>query len=289
MKLHRPALAALLLAAFSCGSGAAMLPAGMQGRGFTVHLAPAKTTAPAKPAAKPTPKAPAKPAAKPAAKAPAKPAAKTPAKTAAKPKAPAVNTTGMTAYQRFVATTRNYPSTMETYLDNELLKKATAKCPIRICLKQQRGRLYVDGKVAADWPVSTGGDGHETPTGSFSVNEKAKEHASTQFGKIVDAKGKVVKNNAEYGKDTIPAGCRFEGAPMPNWLRLCGGVGIHTGRVVAGMRLSHGCIRTPDAMAARLFKIADLGTPVTVAKDIEDNWPGKKPAATKKPQQTAKK
>lgn len=177
------------------------------------------------------------------------------------------------SYEHFICN-HGYPTTMEIYRDEALLKKAGSKSTVHICLPQQRGRLYVDGKVAADWPVSTGVDGRETPTGSYTIIEKKKDYASNLYGNIKNAAGKTVKHNADVTKDPIPEGGRFVGSPMPNWQRLTwDGLGMHTGKVQAGKRLSHGCIRTPNAMASELFSITGMGTRVYVMDELESDYP----------------
>lgn len=180
-----------------------------------------------------------------------------------------------TEYDLFVAK-GGYPVTPETYRDEALLKKANSSSPIYICLGHQRGRLYVDGQVAADWPVSTGIPGRDTPTGKFHITFKEPNHSSGRYGKIYNAAGSCVNGNADSLKDSVPAGGKFVGAPMPYWMRLTSdGVGMHTGKVSAGRRLSHGCIRTPNAMAAQLYGITAVGTPVTVSHDIESVYPSR--------------
>ena len=180
----------------------------------------------------------------------------------------------LSAYEKFVLRSRSYPTVMEVYLDDALLERADKKCPIVICLGQQRGRLYVDNQVAADWPVSTGADTHPTPTGPYRVRFKEKDHASNRYGKMFNAEGKCIDNNADAFTQQIPEGGRFEGSPMPNWMRLTSdGVGMHTGKVVAGKRLSHGCIRLPHTISTMLFDIVEYGTPVIISEDIEPNYP----------------
>lgn len=178
-------------------------------------------------------------------------------------------------YELFVKANPKYPKTMAIYRNAELLKKATPDCHIYICISQQRGRLYVNGKVAADWPVSTGTDEHPTPTGSFRVLEKKKEYTSRTWGKILDAEGKCINGNADSRIDTIPEGGKFVGSPMPNWHRMTGnGIGMHTGKVRAGRQLSHGCIRTPGRMASELFDItATRRTRIIVSKEVEACYP----------------
>lgn len=180
----------------------------------------------------------------------------------------------MTPYERFVFRNANYPTSMQVYLDEALLERADARCPIYICLSQQRGRLYVDNQVAADWPVSTGADTHPTPTGPYRVRFKEKEHASNRYGKMYNAEGKCINRNADAFTEQVPEGGRFEGSPMPNWMRLTAdGVGMHTGKVVAGKRLSHGCIRLPHMISTMLFDIVEYGSRVVIAEDIEPHYP----------------
>ncbi len=196
------------------------------------------------------------------------------------------------SYEEFVLTKRNYPTTMDTYLNKELMSRANSRnSRIAICLNQQRGRLYLREKspegiafetVAADWPVSTGVDKRETPTGNFRIRLKKKEHCSNRYGKMYDAEGKCVNRDADAFKDPIPEGGRFEGAGMPNWMRLTSdGVGMHTGKVRAGRRLSHGCIRTPGFMAEKLFNVTDIGTRVSITQGLEPGYPGHRALAEK--------
>ncbi len=188
-------------------------------------------------------------------------------------------------YEHFVFSCKGYPAVMDMFMDNSLLGKANGNnSRVAISLEQQRGRLYVQQRtpegllketVAADWPVSTGIPGRETPTGNFRIILKKKDHSSNRYGKMYNAEGKCINRDADAFKDPIPEGGRFEGAGMPNWMRLTSdGVGMHTGKVRAGKRLSHGCIRTPGVMAAKLFDITKLGTRVSVTQGLEPTYPG---------------
>ncbi len=198
------------------------------------------------------------------------------------------------SYEYFLVHSKNYPKTMEVYINDELFKKADGRnCRVAIDLEQQRGRFYVrekvvapatqDGtpaplveveRVAADYPVSTGVDKHLTPTGNFRIRLKKKEHSSNRYGKMFNAEGKCINGDADAFKDEIPEGGRFEGAAMPNWMRLTAdGVGMHTGKVVAGRRLSHGCIRTPGLIANKLFDVTKIGTRVSITQGYEPWFP----------------
>lgn len=177
-------------------------------------------------------------------------------------------------YAHFVAKPA-YPKTMDSYSDDNLLRQITvSNSKIIICIPQQRARLYVNGKVAMDWPVSTGTNGHETPTGVFLVMEKDKDHKSSRYGKFVNAQGKTVDSNADLSKG-LPEGTTFQAAGMPNWHRLTwDGVGIHGGKVIPGRRLSHGCIRTPYPIAAKLFQYSVNNMPVYISRAVEDYYRG---------------
>ena len=71
------------------------------------------------------------------------------------------------------------------------------------------------------------------------------------------------KENVELGKDPKPPGTHFKGAPMPFFMRIVGGVGMHAG-YLPGYPASHGCIRMPQFMAENFFKSVSVGTPVTI-------------------------
>ena len=179
------------------------------------------------------------------------------------------------AYEQWVTNNARYPRTLDMYRDEELMKQAKPTSPIYICLSQQRGRLYVNGKVAADWPVSSGTDEHPTPTGTFQVLEKKSDHISRTWGKILDSSGRCVIADADARTDTIPEGGQFIGSIMPYWQRLtpCG-IGMHTGKVRVGRQLSHGCVRTPSLIAKELFRITAPGqSAVTISEEKEPCYP----------------
>lgn len=177
------------------------------------------------------------------------------------------------SYEYFVSH-NDYPVTMKIYKNPALMAKANKWSKVVICLSQQRGRLYVGNEVAADWPVSTGIAGRETPPGNYSVLEKKQDYCSNRYGKMYNSSGKCINSDADIFTQQVPEGGKFVGSPMPYWMRLTwDGVGMHIGKVSAGKRLSHGCIRTPRDMAIALFNIVGFGTKVSVIKDIETSYP----------------
>ncbi len=178
------------------------------------------------------------------------------------------------SFEYFV-TQKNYPVSPLIYFNDKLLRQASSKSVIYICLSQQRARLYVKGAVAADWPVSTGAGDRATPTGSYRIIEKKADHASTLWGRLYDADGKVINRDANSTKITIPEGGKFVGSAMPYWQRLTwDGIGMHIGRVVPGRKLSHGCIRMPRKAAAKMFDLTTLNrTRVHIVDSVEAEFP----------------
>jgi len=108
-----------------------------------------------------------------------------------------------------------------------------------ISIPDQRAYVYRGDRLIGASSVSTGRNGKPTPTGIFTVLQKAERHRSSLY-------------NA---------------ASMPYMQRLTwDGVAIHAGPN-PGFPASHGCIRVPTAFAQRLFAITSLGTVVWVVDE----------------------
>jgi hypothetical protein len=137
---------------------------------------------------------------------------------------------------------------------------------VRISLAEQKARIYKEGQEVGWTYVATGTAAHRTPTGTFHISDKQAVKRSNLWGKVVNKNGAVVSSNARNGRAKIPAGGRFVGASMPNWMRLTsGGIGMHGGPIPnPGSPASHGCIRLPYAMAQHLFADLPTGTRVTI-------------------------
>ena len=134
---------------------------------------------------------------------------------------------------------------------------------IRINLAEQKAYFSKGGELAGVSMISSGREGFSTPRGRYKIIQKNRDHRSNLYGEIVDANGTVVNNDADVRKDPIPPGGRFVGSPMPYFMRIHGGVGMHVG-YLPGFAASHGCIRMPEKMAVHFWENAPLGTPVVV-------------------------
>jgi hypothetical protein len=134
---------------------------------------------------------------------------------------------------------------------------------VRIDLEEQRAYFYKGGRLAGISTVSTGREGYCTPPGTFRITEKKRDHRSNLYGKYVDANGDVVARDVDVRRDPAPPGTKFLGAPMPNFMRFNGGIGMHAG-YLPGYAASHGCVRLPLEMARHFFDNVSIGTPVTV-------------------------
>ncbi len=106
-----------------------------------------------------------------------------------------------------------------------------------VSLDEQRIYVYRNGVAIGASRVSSGKPGHVTPTGIYTILEKARLHHSNLY----------------------------EDAPMPFMQRLTwDGVALHAGEL-PGHPASHGCIRLPAAFAERLFATTGRGTTVVIA------------------------
>jgi len=140
---------------------------------------------------------------------------------------------------------------------------ASGSPSIKISLGEQRAYFYKSGVLVGVSQLSTGREGLNTPTGNYKIIQKDKDHASSLFGDYVDAGGNVVKANIDIKKDPKPPGTHFKGTPMPYFMRIVSGTGLHAG-YLPGYPASHGCIRMPEFMAEDFFRSVSVGTPVTI-------------------------
>ncbi len=118
-------------------------------------------------------------------------------------------------------------------------RSPTGPVAIIVSIPKQQVFVYRNGILIAASPCSTGKKGHETPTGVFTILQKAKVHESNVY----------------------------DNAPMPHMERLTwDGIALHAGKL-PGYPASHGCVRLPPAFAAKLYEITQVGTPVIIAGD----------------------
>jgi hypothetical protein len=152
------------------------------------------------------------------------------------------------------------PQDTVSYWDGD---SVSGKPSITISLGEQRAYFYKSGVLVGVSQLSTGREGLNTPSGRFSIIQKDVNHVSSLFGDYVDAAGNVVVPNVDVTKDPKPKGAYFRGTPMPYFMRIVAGTGLHAG-YLPGYPASHGCIRMPEFMAENFFKSVSLGTPVTI-------------------------
>jgi lipoprotein-anchoring transpeptidase ErfK/SrfK len=158
------------------------------------------------------------------------------------------------------APTVGAPQDTVSYWDGDNLG---GKPSVKISLSEQRAYFYKSGLLVGVSQLSTGREGLNTPTGRFAIIQKDVNHVSTKYGDFVDGNGAVIVPNVDVDKDKKPPGTHFKGAPMPYFMRIVGGVGMHAG-YLPGYPASHGCIRMPEFMAENFFKSVSTGTPVTI-------------------------
>lgn len=107
---------------------------------------------------------------------------------------------------------------------------------IVVSLPLQMAYVYRGGTLIGASTVSSGKPGHETPTGSFEILQKRREHFSNLY----------------------------DNAPMPFMQRLTwDGIALHAG-AIPGEPASHGCVRLPMAFARQLYAVTSLGATVHI-------------------------
>jgi len=110
---------------------------------------------------------------------------------------------------------------------------------IYVDLSKQIALVYRNGVRIAATTVSSGKEGHVTPTGVFTILQKDADHRSSLYNS----------------------------APMPFQQRLTwDGVALHAGGL-PGYPESHGCVHLPYAFAQELFRITNLGINVIIDGD----------------------
>ncbi len=135
---------------------------------------------------------------------------------------------------------------------------------VEILLATQRGRLYVDGKIALDFPICSGRiGGQETPKGTFRISQKSANHRSNRYGSFMSRDRSTVMKGDVSVNDKRPANSVFVGAKMPYWLRFNGPIGLHVGTVYR-QGASHGCVRVPVEAGVILFEKLSVGSKVIV-------------------------
>ncbi|ETI64558.1 hypothetical protein C100_06770 [Sphingobium sp. C100] len=108
-----------------------------------------------------------------------------------------------------------------------------------VSIRAQRAIVYRNGVPIGISTVSTGKEGHETPTGVFTILQKKVDHKSSLYND----------------------------APMPFMQRLTwDGIALHAGNL-PGYPASHGCIRLPMEFARALYGVTSLGMTVVIAGD----------------------
>jgi lipoprotein-anchoring transpeptidase ErfK/SrfK len=120
---------------------------------------------------------------------------------------------------------------------------------IVVSLPEQRAHVYRNGIRIGVSTISSGMEGHETPTGVFPILQKREIHHSNLYN----------------------------GAPMPYMQRLTwDGIALHAGRI-PGYPASHGCVRLPKAFAKILFAQTEHGGTVVIADESSHSpsvvWP----------------
>src|SRR5437764_13155910 len=133
---------------------------------------------------------------------------------------------------------------------------------VEIDLEQQTAYLIRGRRIVLASEISSGRSGHLTEPGSFKIIDKERNHFSSLYGKIVDARGRTVVADADADM-AVTRGGKFIPAPMRYFMRFHDAIGMHAG-YLPGYPASHGCVRMPEQNAIAFFNAIEVGTPVHV-------------------------
>jgi lipoprotein-anchoring transpeptidase ErfK/SrfK len=135
---------------------------------------------------------------------------------------------------------------------------------IRINIREQKAHFYKGGKLVGISKISSGKEDHGTPPGNYKITEKSKDHRSNIYGVFKDeTTHETIDDSVDIRKKPVPPGAYFVRAPMPNFMRYNGAIGLHTG-YLPGYPASGGCVRMPHHMSEKFFENVQIGTPVIV-------------------------
>lgn len=168
--------------------------------------------------------------------------------------------TGCSSTQQTQAPAPGPPSDTVSYWRGDSMAGSPS---VRIRLSEQRAYFFKGDQLAGVSLISSGSEGRDTVTGSFKVIQKDQNHRSSVYGEYLGPDGAVVQKDVDTRKDSMPQGAHYSGAPMPNFMRIVAGTGMHEG-FLPGYPASHGCIRMPGFMAAAFFRSVSVGTPVRI-------------------------
>ncbi len=142
-------------------------------------------------------------------------------------------------------------------------------------LPAQKVFVYKGDSLIGASKVSTGREGHNTPSGKYSVLSKHRDHRSNLYGDYVEnGTERVVKAHIDVRKDKKPANSYYRGSLMPYFTRLrhhatgATSMGFHEG-YLPGYAASHGCLRLPGYFARKLFEGVPIGSTVIVENAAE--------------------
>ncbi len=134
---------------------------------------------------------------------------------------------------------------------------------IRINRAQQKAFFFKGGELVGVSRISSGSEDYGTPPGQYKISQKSKDHRSSIYGVFKNSAGETIDDDVDIRTKKIPPGATFVRAPMPNFMRFNGGIGMHTG-FLPGYAASHGCVRMPHHMSEKFFENVAVGTPVIV-------------------------
>lgn len=136
---------------------------------------------------------------------------------------------------------------------------------VRVSLNNRAVYVYEGDKCIWAAATAIGKVDSPTPTGPYTVFRKMPRKRSNTYGFHV--KGDDIRP----GKSSqTPAGYRYVGYPMPNWVEFKAGYGFHSGAVWPQPR-TKGCLRLHRTISAEFFNLVEIGTPIYITSSLPED------------------
>lgn len=125
----------------------------------------------------------------------------------------------------------------------------TAEKAIVIDLGKQAAYGYENGKLKSRFVILSGKGEHETPTGKFKVTRKIKDYVSKEYGSPMPNSLFFIDSRGIAMHYSFAVGLKWTAKLLSNHSPYIG---------------SHGCVRQDPWGSYRMYKFAEIGTPLWV-------------------------
>lgn len=157
-------------------------------------------------------------------------------------------------YEKYEETVKHIDTLQNRYIALKGLTNPLGNKLLYIDLSEQRANVIENGKIARQYPVSSGAYETPTPQGKFQIHRKQELRVSSQDTPYRMPYYMAFKQSGSHGLHALP----YLGDEKTNsdfW---------HEARSHIGIPVSHGCVRFLPEDAEALYGWIEVGTPVYI-------------------------